>query len=111
MDDSSPNGSPPPEPLWSTLPTAAHLDQLPDGTNWELKDFTMKETLGTGTFGRVRLCQHKTDGGYYAMKVCRDDMLTDNIFKRSSFLSSYSTKLSELLSIAFTVVSTSTQQW
>lgn len=36
-----------------------------------LKDFNVKETLGTGTFGRVKLVQHKKGGNYYALKVLK----------------------------------------
>lgn len=49
-----------------TLPDQA---ALPDTSNWQLSDLTLKETLGTGTFGRVRLCLHKSSGNYYAIKV------------------------------------------
>ena len=42
---------------------------LPDTSTWQLSDLTLKETLGTGTFGRVRLCMHKASGHYFAIKV------------------------------------------
>lgn len=44
---------------------------LPDTSNWQLSDLTLKETLGTGTFGRVRLCLHKSTGNYYAIKCLK----------------------------------------
>jgi hypothetical protein len=34
---------------------------------WKLSDFEQLQTLGTGTFGRVKLC--KRDGQYFAMKI------------------------------------------
>ncbi|KAL1915968.1 uncharacterized protein VTP21DRAFT_6356 [Calcarisporiella thermophila] len=36
-----------------------------------LKDFSLLETLGTGTFGRVYLAKFKRNGSYYAMKVLK----------------------------------------
>ncbi|KAL0234643.1 hypothetical protein PCE1_001679 [Barthelona sp. PCE] len=34
-----------------------------------LTDLEQRETIGTGTFGRVRLCQHTLTGKYYALKT------------------------------------------
>eukprot|EP01013_Petalomonas_cantuscygni_P007014 TRINITY_DN184_c0_g1_i1.p1 TRINITY_DN184_c0_g1~~TRINITY_DN184_c0_g1_i1.p1 ORF type:complete len:342 (-),score=73.22 TRINITY_DN184_c0_g1_i1:834-1859(-) len=45
--------------------------QKPDSSGWKLSDLVLKETLGTGTFGRVRLCQHKDSGEFYAMKILK----------------------------------------
>jgi len=42
-----------------------------DTTNWKLSDFEMKETLGTGTFGRVRLCKHRQVGRHFAIKLLK----------------------------------------
>lgn len=43
-----------------------------DTTGWKLVDFEMKETLGTGTFGRVRLCKHRNlPGQHLAMKILK----------------------------------------
>jgi serine/threonine protein kinase len=36
-----------------------------------LTDVETKATLGTGSFGRVRLCKHKEDGEYYALKILK----------------------------------------
>lgn len=44
---------------------------LPDATNWKLSDLELKETLGTGTFGRVRLCRHKQQGAFMALKILK----------------------------------------
>jgi len=38
-------------------------------STWTLSDFDRYETLGTGTFGRVYLVQHKESGLYFAMKI------------------------------------------
>ena len=37
----------------------------------ELKDLSIKATLGTGTFGRVKLVQHKKTKNTYALKILR----------------------------------------
>jgi len=29
------------------------------------------DTLGTGTFGRVRLCRHRANGRHYALKIMK----------------------------------------
>eukprot|EP01028_Stygiella_incarcerata_P004345 TRINITY_DN1945_c0_g1_i2.p1 TRINITY_DN1945_c0_g1~~TRINITY_DN1945_c0_g1_i2.p1 ORF type:complete len:335 (-),score=96.41 TRINITY_DN1945_c0_g1_i2:1260-2264(-) len=42
-----------------------------DASKWTLDDFEMKETLGTGTFGRVRLARHKETGKYVAVKILK----------------------------------------
>eukprot|EP00992_Anisonema_acinus_P000085 TRINITY_DN10026_c0_g1_i1.p1 TRINITY_DN10026_c0_g1~~TRINITY_DN10026_c0_g1_i1.p1 ORF type:complete len:334 (+),score=62.82 TRINITY_DN10026_c0_g1_i1:83-1084(+) len=44
---------------------------LPDTSDWQFSDLILKETLGTGTFGRVRLTQHKPSGQYYAVKCLK----------------------------------------
>merc|ERR1719253_1590826 len=36
-----------------------------------LTDLEMRETLGTGSFGRVRLVQHNSDNKYYALKILK----------------------------------------
>lgn len=36
-----------------------------------LKDFELMQTLGTGSFGRVRLAKEKETGRYYAMKILK----------------------------------------
>lgn len=38
---------------------------------WKLSDFSVSSTLGTGTFGRVKLVQHKETGEFYAMKILK----------------------------------------
>eukprot|EP00960_Hanusia_phi_P073098 767945-Hanusia_phi.AAC.3 len=64
---------------------AAHSDELPvklseefvkeeEAKRMELKgcafaDFEVKKTLGTGSFGRVRLVKHKKSGRVYALKM------------------------------------------
>jgi serine/threonine protein kinase len=42
-----------------------------DTKDWKLEDFELHETLGTGTFGRVRLVKHKKTDQYYAMKILK----------------------------------------
>eukprot|EP01080_Neovahlkampfia_damariscottae_P008740 gene8740-688_t len=39
--------------------------------DWVLDDFERKETLGTGTFGRVLKAQHKETGQYFAIKTLK----------------------------------------
>lgn len=45
--------------------------QKPDTSGWKLSDLELKETLGTGSFGRVRLCKHKNGNDYYAIKCLK----------------------------------------
>jgi serine/threonine protein kinase len=52
--------------LLSAMPRAV---RLAPGTH--LKDLNVMETLGTGTFGRVRLIQHRATGQYFALKVLK----------------------------------------
>jgi serine/threonine protein kinase len=42
-----------------------------DALSWRLEDFEQLATLGTGTFGRVRLVRNRSSGRYYAMKILR----------------------------------------
>lgn len=35
----------------------------------------MLETVGTGTFGRVRLCRYRATGKFYAVKVLLKDVV------------------------------------
>jgi len=37
----------------------------------KLDDLEQHATLGTGSFGRVRLCRHKTDRKFYALKILK----------------------------------------
>lgn len=37
----------------------------------QLSDLELMETLGTGTFGRVRLCKNPSENSYHAMKVLK----------------------------------------
>mmetsp|Transcript_73428 Transcript_73428/g.153268 ORF Transcript_73428/g.153268 Transcript_73428/m.153268 type:complete len:348 (+) Transcript_73428:197-1240(+) len=37
----------------------------------KLEDFEMLDTLGTGTFGRVRLCKQRSTGKHFALKVLK----------------------------------------
>lgn len=44
---------------------------LSDPSGWKLTDFDTLETLGTGTFGRVKLCRHKATGQFFAIKIMK----------------------------------------
>jgi len=35
----------------------------------ELADYDIKQTIGTGSFGRVKLIKHKVSGAYHALKI------------------------------------------
>lgn len=48
--------------------TAQHGQAL---ENAKLSDFQVLNVLGTGTFGKVHLCRHKTTGLYYCLKVLK----------------------------------------
>lgn len=39
--------------------------------NPRLEDFEVLDTLGIGTFSRVRLCKQKSNGKYFAVKVLK----------------------------------------
>lgn len=45
--------------------------QKPDTSSWKLGDLELRETLGTGSFGRVRLCKYKGSGDYFAVKCLK----------------------------------------
>jgi len=36
-----------------------------------LNDYELMETIGTGSFGRVRLCRKREDESYYAVKILK----------------------------------------
>lgn len=40
-------------------------------TKWQLEDFEVHRTLGTGSFGRVLLAKHRVSEKYYAIKKLR----------------------------------------
>lgn len=42
-----------------------------EASKWKLSDLEMCETVGTGTFGRVRLVKHKETGKYAALKILK----------------------------------------
>lgn len=63
-----------------------------DPSTWKLSDFELKETLGTGTFGRVRLCRHKLSNRFFALKILKKKELfrmkqIDHAVQESSLLS------------------------
>merc|ERR1719359_1715840 len=45
--------------------------QLKGKRKARLDDFEQRTTLGTGSFGRVRLCKYNLTGEYFAMKILR----------------------------------------
>ena len=64
---------------------------------FELDQFEIMDTLGTGTFGRVRLAKHNNLNKYYALKIMKKSniielkqvriMYGDNHFlKRENYL-------------------------
>lgn len=40
-------------------------------TKYSLEDFELLDTLGTGSFGRVRFARHKSSGNYHAIKILK----------------------------------------
>jgi protein kinase A len=42
-----------------------------DASSWRLSDLTLHQTLGTGAFGRVRLCRHNATGEFFAIKCLK----------------------------------------
>lgn len=57
----------------SHLPTSNHTPAVPRSTKgkYTLTDFTLKRTLGTGSFGRVHLVQSNHNSRFYAVKVLK----------------------------------------
>lgn len=49
----------------------AHGDLGDIGASPKLSDYEVVDTLGTGTFGRVRLCRHRANGRHYALKIMK----------------------------------------
>ena len=47
-----------------------------------LDDFDRIKTLGTGSFGRVMLVQHKATKDYYAMKILDKQKVSDGFWRR-----------------------------
>eukprot|EP01121_Diplochlamys_sp_Union-15-3_P012294 TRINITY_DN3665_c0_g2_i4.p1 TRINITY_DN3665_c0_g2~~TRINITY_DN3665_c0_g2_i4.p1 ORF type:complete len:350 (-),score=59.09 TRINITY_DN3665_c0_g2_i4:46-1095(-) len=45
------------------------------GADSKLSDFEFLQVLGTGTFGKVRLCKHKSTKQYYCVKILRKDTI------------------------------------
>lgn len=37
----------------------------------DLRDYKIKQTVGTGSFGRVKLIQKKKDGTFWALKILK----------------------------------------
>lgn len=54
----------------NSLITSSHKSAKLPGVS-TLDDFNVLETLGTGTFGRVRLAQHRKTGTYFALKILK----------------------------------------
>mmetsp|Transcript_52570 Transcript_52570/g.128467 ORF Transcript_52570/g.128467 Transcript_52570/m.128467 type:complete len:350 (-) Transcript_52570:50-1099(-) len=50
---------------------AAHRAEEFGAAAPKLDDFEVYDTLGTGTFGRVRLCRHTASSKYYALKLLK----------------------------------------
>ncbi len=44
-------------------------EPLDVGADCRIEDFEQLETIGSGTFGHVRLCKHKATGRHFAIKV------------------------------------------
>lgn len=65
----------PPSRLFSKMSLKKDGPSRPKELNSEypdLSEFELLETLGTGTFGRVRLCRHKTQQEkYFALKILK----------------------------------------
>lgn len=67
------NGSTTTATTTSQLPTSNHTPAVPRTTKgkYSLTDFTLKRTLGTGSFGRVHLVQSNHNQRFYAVKVLK----------------------------------------
>ncbi|KAJ2613456.1 cAMP-dependent protein kinase catalytic subunit [Coemansia sp. RSA 1365] len=65
------HGAVQPTPSTMTQSVGGHDNEQPAIEGRTLNDFQLLHTLGTGTFGRVFLCQSRATQRYYAMKVLR----------------------------------------
>ena len=57
-----------------------------------LQDFELLQTVGTGSFGRVRIARNKTTGEYVAMKILKKSEIlrlkqVDHIISEHTILS------------------------
>lgn len=59
-----------PKSQGTTIPGSA-TNQKSVGAKLKLEDLDIRNTLGTGSFGRVHLVKYKPTGKFYAMKVLR----------------------------------------
>lgn len=62
-----------------------------EASQWRLSDLEMRETVGTGTFGRVRLVKHKGTGQYAALKILKKQEIlrmkqVDHVMAEASLL-------------------------
>ncbi|KAL7701083.1 protein kinase A catalytic subunit [Lotmaria passim] len=62
-----------------------------EASKWKLSDLEMRETVGTGTFGRVRLVMHKESGKYAALKILKKQEIlrmkqVDHVLAEASIL-------------------------
>ncbi|RNF00232.1 protein kinase A, partial [Trypanosoma rangeli] len=51
--------------------TGSYVYEKPDTSKWKLSDLELGATLGTGSFGRVRLGKLKGTNNYYAVKCLK----------------------------------------
>ncbi|KAJ2744302.1 cAMP-dependent protein kinase catalytic subunit [Coemansia sp. BCRC 34301] len=62
---------PPSQPLLPLEPAIHGIDRSYEDTHVRLDEFEVFRTVGTGSFGRVRLVRHRASNKYYAMKVLK----------------------------------------
>ena len=58
-------------PAPSTVKRSSLNQPKPSPINYTLNDFELLNTLGTGSFGRVRFCMHKATKKHYAIKILK----------------------------------------
>ena len=68
----------------TTVCTKTWFYLLPFQNTACLEDFDRVKTLGTGSFGRVMLAQHKDKKSYYAMKILDKQKVSTTSFSRPS---------------------------
>ncbi|RNF16472.1 protein kinase A catalytic subunit isoform 1, partial [Trypanosoma conorhini] len=51
--------------------TGGYSYEKPDTSKWKLSDLELGDTLGTGSFGRVRIAKLKGTNDYYAVKCLK----------------------------------------
>jgi len=86
------------------------------GMPLKLADIVVGDTLGTGTFSRVRIARHKASGKYMALKILKKAEIirlkqVDHIMSEKSILQAINHPMISLCTARARMTSTSTCTW